>query len=62
VDPGSTPSGHSGVLHAAKLPQVGPAFPPGAQSLLQAVTQHFHYSQPTSKLEFDFLTVRTGKL
>jgi len=38
VDPGSTLSGYSGALHAAELPWVGPAFPPGAQSLLQAMT------------------------
>ena len=38
VDPGSTPSSHSGVLHAAELPWAGPPFPPGAQSLFQAMT------------------------
>ena len=38
VDPGSTPSSHSGTLHAAELPWVGPAFSPGAQSPVQAVT------------------------
>ena len=38
VDPGSTPSGHSGALHAPVLPWVGPAFPPGAQSLFQTMT------------------------
>jgi len=38
VDPGSNPSSHSGALHAPELPWVGPAFPPGAQSLVQAVT------------------------
>jgi len=38
VDPGSTPSGHSAALHTPGLPWVGPAFPPGAQSLLQAMT------------------------
>jgi len=37
-DPGSTSSGHSGELHAAELPWVGPAFSPGVQSLIQAVT------------------------
>jgi len=26
VDPGSSPSSHSGALHAAELPWVGPAF------------------------------------
>jgi len=31
-------------LHAPELPWVGPACPPGAQSLLLAMTQHFHYS------------------
>jgi len=44
VDPGSTPSGHSAALHGAELPWVGPAFPPSAQSLLQAVTQQFCYN------------------
>ena len=38
VDPGSTPPGHSAALLTPESPQVGPAFPPGAQSLLQAVT------------------------
>ena len=38
VDPGSTPSAHSGTLHAPELPCVGPAFPLGAQSLVQTVT------------------------
>ena len=38
MEPGSTPSGHSGTLHAPELPWVGPVFPPGVQSLLQAVT------------------------
>jgi len=42
VDPGSTPSGQSG--HCMHLSLLGPAFPPGAPSLLQAVTQHFHYT------------------
>jgi len=30
--------GHCTELHAPELPWVGPAFPPGAQSLVQAVT------------------------
>ena len=34
-----------GALHAPELPSVGPTFPPGAQSLLQAVTSHFHYTE-----------------
>ena len=38
VDSGSTSSGHSGASHAAELPWISPAFPPGAQSLFQAVT------------------------
>jgi len=38
VDPGSSPSGHSAAFHTPELPWVGPAFLPGAQSLLQAVT------------------------
>jgi len=38
MDPGSTPSSHSGVYSAPELPWVGPAFPPGAWSLFQAVT------------------------
>jgi len=37
-DPGSTPSGHLRALLAPELPWAGPAFPPGAQSLAQAVT------------------------
>jgi len=37
MDPGD-PSGHSGAQHAPELPWVGPAFPPGAQSLFQAMT------------------------
>jgi len=37
VDPGSTPSNQSSALLAPELPWVGPAFPPGAQSLFQAV-------------------------
>ena len=41
VDPGFTPSGHSAALHTPELPWFGPAFPPGAQSLLQAMTSHF---------------------
>jgi len=44
VDPGSTSSGHLGTLCAPELPWVCPAFPPGAQSLLRAVTWHFHYT------------------
>lgn len=42
VHPGSTPSGHATALHPPELLWVGPAFPPGAQSLLQAVTEHCH--------------------
>jgi len=38
VDPGSPPSSHSGALHTPEFPWVGPAFPSGAQSLLQALT------------------------
>jgi len=38
VHPGSTPSSHLGSLHAPELPWLGPAFPPGAPSLVQAVT------------------------
>jgi len=37
-DPGSTPFGHSAALHTPELSWVSPAFPPGAQSLFQAVT------------------------
>ena len=44
VDPGSTPSSHSGALLAPELPWASPAFPAGAQSLLQAVAQCFCYS------------------
>ena len=38
VEPGSTPSSHWDALHTPELPWVGPVFPPGAQSLVQAVT------------------------
>jgi len=38
VDPGSNPSGHSAALLVSELPWVGPAFPPGTQSLVQAMT------------------------
>jgi len=38
VDPGSNPSYHSGTWHAPDLPWVGPTFPPGAPSLLHAMT------------------------
>ena len=38
VDPDSTPSSHSDALHTPELLWFDPAFPPGAQSLLQAVT------------------------
>ena len=52
MDPDPTPFCHSGALHAAELPWVGPAFPPGAQSLLQARTQHFHYTWVASNVPF----------
>ena len=52
VDPGSTHSSHSEVLHAPELTWVGPAFPPGAQSLVQAVTEHFHYTQQPLLVSF----------
>ena len=48
MDAGSTPSSHSGTLHTPELPWVGPAFPPGAQSLLQDMTEHLQYIQATS--------------
>jgi len=38
VDPGSSPSSHSGTLHTPELPWVGSAFLPGAQLLLGAMT------------------------
>ena len=44
MEPGSTPSGHSGELHAFELPWIGPAFLPGAQSLVQAMAEHFQYT------------------
>jgi len=31
-------------LHAPELLWAGPAFSPGAQSLLQAMTLHFHHN------------------
>ena len=46
VDPGSTPFSHPGTLYAPEHPWVGPAFPPGAKSLAQAMTQHFYYIPP----------------
>ena len=48
VDPGSIRSGHSGTLHAPELPWVGSVFLPGAESLVQDVTQYFHYTQESS--------------
>jgi len=51
VDPGSSPSDHSGSLLAPELPWVGPAFPPGAPSLLQALTQHFCCKMGKGKLK-----------
>jgi len=45
VYPHSTPSSHSDALHAPELSWVGPAFPPGAQSLVQVMTWHFHYKE-----------------
>jgi len=44
MDNGSTPSGHSVALHAPELHWVGSAFPPGVQSVVQAMTQHFCYT------------------
>jgi len=38
------PSSHSAALHAPELSWAGPAFPPGAQPLFQAVIQHFLYN------------------
>jgi len=43
VDPGCSPSGHSDALLTPELPWAGPAFPPAAPSLLQALTQHSYY-------------------
>ena len=48
VNPGPTPSHHSAALHAPELPWVGLAFPPGVQSLVQAMTQHFHYTSEST--------------
>ena len=64
VYPGSTPSSHSGAftqVYTSELLWVGTAFPPGAQSLVQAVTLHFHYklnisfSFPVKQCEVHFL-------
>jgi len=44
VDPAPIPASHSAALHALELPWVGPAFPPGAQLLFQAVTERCHYT------------------
>jgi len=52
VDSGSTPSGHSAALLAPELTWAGPAFSPGAQSLLQAVSEHFHYSMTVKRRIF----------
>jgi len=38
VDPGSIPSSRSTALIAPELPWIGPAFLPGAQSLVQAIS------------------------
>jgi len=38
VDTGFNPFGHSAALHAPENPWVGLAFPPGSQSLVQAMT------------------------
>ena len=43
MHPASCSSSHLCALHAPELHSVGPAFPLGAQSLLQAVTQYFYY-------------------
>jgi len=50
VDPGSIPSCHSGALRAPKLLWVNPAFPPGAQPLVQAVTSPFRYTHNITSL------------
>ena len=42
VVPSFTPSGHSHTLHAPEVSWLDLAFPPGAQSLFQVMTQHFH--------------------
>ena len=52
VGPGSSPSGHSHTLHAPVLPWAGPTFPPGAQSLLQAVTLAFLLHRQSSRNGF----------
>ena len=54
VEPGSTPSDYSGTLHAPELPWVGP----GAQSLLQAVTQHFCYTLQIKSQYFSHYNAR----
>lgn len=51
VDPASTHCIHSGTLHAAELPWVGPAFTPGAQSLGQAMTAFLLHPVRDRKLE-----------
>jgi len=38
VESESTPSAHSAAVHAPKFLWIGPAFPPGAQSLVQALS------------------------
>lgn len=43
VDPGSAPSSHAAALLAPKLPWIGPSFLLLNQSLIQAMSQYFHY-------------------
>jgi len=53
VDPGSTPSSHSGTLHTPELPWVCPAFPPDDESLPQTMNLHFYYTLHEEKSYLD---------
>lgn len=55
-DPDSTPSSHSGTLYAPELPWVGAVFPQGAQSLVEAVTQHFWYGRIIKTLNHSLIS------
>jgi len=63
VDPGCSPSGHSDALLTPGLPWAGPAFPPAAPSLLQALTHCFHYTeQKTSFTHLEKLNLENEDL
>ena len=55
-DPDSTPSSHSGTLYAPELPWVSTVFPQGAQSLVEAVIQHFWYGRIIKTLNHSLIS------